>query len=309
MSSPRPQILGLVGCGLWGRTILRDLKGLGHTVWIVEPSPEARAVAKLADGAVARLDDLPAVNGLIVATPASTHFAVVQAVLPRGVPILCEKPLTTDVGEARALVAQAGPKLFTGHIWCYHPGIEALAHLARSGELGPVQGLRSTRTNWASPRRDVDSVWNLAPHDVAIAQFILGEIPPPRFAQAELSAGRCVGLIGILGSHPSVVFEVSNRFREKRREVRLHCRNGVAVLADADAGAIEITRPGTDLQPDLEIRAVSRESALTRELAAFCTHLAGGPAPPTTGAQGLAVVEAIVTLRHLAGLDPDKAPP
>jgi predicted dehydrogenase len=303
MSRPSAQTLGLVGCGTWGRNILRDLKALGHVVWIAEPSSEGRAVATgLADGAVDRLEDLPRVDGLIVATPASTHAALVSAALARGVPILCEKPLTTNVAEARALVAQAGGKLFTGHIWCYHPGVEALAGIARSGELGPVHGLRSTRTNWASPRRDVDSVWNLAPHDVALAQFILGEIPAPRFAQAELIDGRCVGMMGILGATPWAVFEVSNRFREKRRDVRLHCRDGVAVLPDADAGRIEITRSDAGREPVTEIREVSRESALTRELAAFCAHLAGGPPPRTTGAQGLAVVETLALLRGLAGL-------
>jgi predicted dehydrogenase len=306
MSPSSPQTLGLIGCGIWGRNILRDLKGLGHAVWVAEPSAEGRAAASgLADGVVGRHEEFPDVNGLIVATPASTHATVVAAAFKRGVPILCEKPLTTDVAEARALVALCRGNLFTGHIWCYHPGVEMLAEIARSGELGPVHLLRSTRTNWTSPRRDVDSVWNLAPHDVALAQFILGEIPPPRFAHAELLDGRCVGMLGILGTAPSAVFEVSNRFREKRREIRLHCRDGVAVLSDADAGCIEISRNGTSSQPVVDVRAVSRESALTRELSAFCAYLAGGPAPRTTGAQGLAVVEALVALRRLAGLSTD----
>lgn len=307
MSLSLRKTLGLVGCGIWGQNILRDLKGLGHEVWVAEPSNEGRAAAGRADGIVSCLEDLPRVDGLIVATPASTHATVVSAAVARGVPILCEKPLTTSVAEARRLVALAGAKLFTGHVWCYHPGVEALAEISRSGELGPVQGLRSTRTNWASPRRDVDSVWNLAPHDVALAQFILGEIPPPRFAHAELIDDRCVGMIAVMGTRPWAVFEVSNRFREKRREVRLHCRDGVAVLPDADSGSIEITRNGAGLKPAVEVRPVSRESALTRELAAFCAHLGGGPAPRATGAHGLAVVETLATLRRLAGLDTDEA--
>src|SRR5688572_19179180 len=102
------QTLGLVGCGIWGRNILRDLKTLGHRVWVAEPSPEGRAAALgLADGVVGSLEEFPKVHGLIVATPASTHAAIVSAGLARGVPILCEKPLTTDVNDARALVARA----------------------------------------------------------------------------------------------------------------------------------------------------------------------------------------------------------
>jgi len=303
MSLPKRNTIGLIGCGIWGRNILRDLKALGHCVWVAESDFTAHAaIVSVADGVAGNHRDLPNVDGLIVATPASTHFTVVSEMLERQVPILCEKPLTTDAASARQLVALAGDRLFAGHIWCYHPGIEALASIARIGELGPVQGLRTTRTNWASPRMDVDSVWNLAPHDIALAQFILGTIPPPRFAQAEVLDGRCLGMVGILGSHPWVVFEVSNRFREKRREVRLHCRDGVAVLPDADSAHLEISRPGTGRSPELELREISVESALVRELRAFCDHLAGGPPPRTSGSQGLAVVETLETLRQLAGL-------
>ena len=113
--------------------------------------------------------------------------------------MLCEKPLTANLAEARDLAARSDGRLFVGHIWLHHPGIEALAALARSGELGPVHGVRSFRTNWTSPRTDVDSSWNLAPHDVAIARFLLGHLPAPRFALAERLHDRCVGLLGVLG--------------------------------------------------------------------------------------------------------------
>lgn len=297
--------IGLVGCGLWGQNILRDLKALGQRVWVAEPDSAARErAATTAEGVASRADEIENVDGWIVATPASTHEAVVSALLPGGRPVLCEKPLTTDAAAARRLVAAAAGRLFVGHIWCYHPGIEALAAIARAGELGPVLGLRSTRTNWSSPRRDVDSVWNLAPHDVALAQFILGKIPTPRFAVAELHDGRCRGMLAILGAAPWAVFEVSNRYREKRREVRLHCRDGVAVLPDADSPHLEISRAGAGVEPMLELRPLSRESALRRELAAFCGYLDGGAPPKTTAADGLAAVETIEALRVLAGLPP-----
>ena len=308
--------LALVGCGLWGCNILRDLRSLGHTVIVIEPAPAAAELARVggATSVITSIDQLPSVEGIIVATPASTHASVVTALAGRGVPILCEKPLADSVTDARAMLERAGSRLFVGHIWCYHPGVEALAAIARSGELGPVHGLRTTRTNWTSPRTDVDSSWNLAPHDLALAQFILGCIPAPRFALAEKIDGRCVGLIGILGQpektsadEPWAVFEVSNRHREKRREVRLHCRDGVAVLPDADAGRIEITRTDASGKACTEIRPVSTESALRRELAVFCAHLSGGPAPITDARQGLAVVECLVALRRLAGLDSQPA--
>lgn len=302
--------LALIGHGLWGRNILRDLLALGHSVSVVEPNSTAAEDARNngARHVFLNLDELPPTDGTIVATPAVTHAPIVAALLARGQRVLCEKPLAADLTEARELAAISDGRLFVGHIWLHHPGIEALAAIARSGELGPVHGVRSFRTNWTSPRTDVDSSWNLAPHDVAIAQFLLGTLPPPRFALAERLSGRCVGLLGILGNpdgdSPWAVLEVSNRYREKRREVRLHCRDGVAVLPDADSDHIAITRSLHDGTATTELRAVSTESALRRELAAFCSYLDGGPPPPADAKAGLDVVGCISTLRQLAGLDP-----
>ncbi len=179
---------------------------------------------------------------MIVATPAVTHARVVAALLPRAVPILVEKPFTTNTAEAERLARQSAGRLFVGHTWRYHPGVQLLGEIARSGEIGPIVGLRSTRTNWTSPRTDVDSIWNLAPHDLTLAIEILGAIPAPRAAVAEVHEGRAVGMTALLGDEPWLVFDVSNRYRDKRREVRVHGRGGVAVMTDPDSGRIEITR-------------------------------------------------------------------
>jgi len=302
--------IGLLGCGIWGEKILRDLRSLSVPVHVIDPheSAQERAMALGAATVCASLEGLPEVSGIVIASPAVTHAEMIEGVLPRAIPILCEKPLTTDVRSARRVVAAAGSRLYVGHIWCYHPGIEALREVARSGELGPVHGVRTTRTNWTSPRTDVDSTWNLAPHDVAIALFLLDRLPEPRFAMVERDAGgRSVGMVGIMGGaaplDPWAVFEVSNRFREKRREVRLHCRDGVAVLPDGESPAIELTRSGEEGGAELESRAVPSESALLRELRAFLAHLAGGPPPRSDGAEGLLVVETVARLRELAGVE------
>ena len=296
--------IALVGHGKWGRNILRDLAAMSYPVWVVDPDPAARsAAATTAVNCVATLEELPPnIAGYIVATPAVTHEAVVLAALAKGTPVLCEKPLSTDGASARRLVEAGGNRLFVGHIWCYHPGVEALASIAQSGELGPVTLLRTWRANWTSPRQDVDTAWNLAPHDVALAHFILGRPPEPVAAYAELQNNRCVGLLGVLGKNPSAIFEVSNRYTDKRREIRLHCRDGVALLPDAESDAIEIIRSAPDRQAVVEKRPISRESALQRELAVFCAHLAGGPPPRTSASEGLAVVETLVALRRLAGI-------
>ncbi len=297
------RVVGLVGCGLWGALVHRDLASLGAGVVVADTDDAARAAAA-AQGAttVGDIAELPDVDAIVVATPAMTHAAIVAALLPRDVPMLVEKPFTTSVADAERLVARGGDRLFVGHVWRYHPGVELLAAIARSGEIGPIAGLRSTRTNWTSPRTDVDSVWNLAPHDLTLAIEILGGIPAPRAALAEVHDGRAVGLVALLGDAPWLAFDVSNRYRDKRREVRLHGRDGVAVMRDPDAGQIEITRGDASTRdvPVTEVREFSRESALRRQLAAFLGFLDGSPRPKSTAAEGLEVVRALVRLRELA---------
>lgn len=298
-------VVGLVGCGRWGALVLRDLISLGSAVIVADLDEGARAAAAaLGAKTVTDIDDLPDVDALVVATPAVTHASVVDALLVRRVPMLVEKPFTTSVADAERLLASGGDRLFVGHVWRYHPGIEQLGEIARSGEIGPIAGLRAMRANWTSPRTDVDSIWNLAPHDLTLALEILGHIPSPRAALAETHDGHAVGMIALLGGTPWLAFEVSNRYRDKRREVRLHGRDGVAVMRDTDAGQIEITRGNTAMHavPAIEMREFSRESALKRQLAGFLGVLSGGPPPKSTAGEGLEVVRVIVRLRELAGL-------
>jgi predicted dehydrogenase len=281
--------IGLIGCGRWGSNIRRDLVDLGAEVRVVDPAVGQDALPDVAS--------LPAVDGVVVATPAATHAEVIDAVLDRSVPIFCEKPFTTDVGDARRLVEQAGDRIHLMHVWRYHPGVEVLGDLARSGALGTVHGVRSTRVNGPSPRRDTDSIWTLVPHDLTVAIEILGSIPAPRAAQAEQVDGRAESLWGLCGLNPWLVVEASTRFADKRREVRVHGSEAVAVLTGDGASAVRIERSA-----EVEERSFTPELPLRRELAAFLGHLQGGPPPKSDAAEGLAVVEAVADLRALAGL-------
>lgn len=130
--------VGLIGCGRWGRHILNDLLSLGCEVTVVSVSDVGRRSADEggAARAVGRIADLPNVAGLIVATPASTHAAVIESLLERGVPIFTEKPMVADRESAFRLARQAPHHLFVMDKWRYHPGVEMLRDIARTEELG-----------------------------------------------------------------------------------------------------------------------------------------------------------------------------
>lgn len=301
--------LALIGCGIWGEKILQSLLDLEQEIVVVEPSPDRRVeiTERFQVECLEHIEGLPKVDGIIVSTPASTHVEVVQQLLPLQLPVFIEKPLTTDLAGAHALASASGAQLSVMHVWHYHPGVCELRRIARDRILGPVTQLRTTRKNWTSPRTDVDSVWTLVPHDLSIAQSILGHIPKPRFACVERLNNRATGMLAVLGDDRlQVVIDTSNRYRDKRREIRLHGQSGVAVLeADGDDRIfIDREKPGsTGVSTNGEYIRFSPEAALTTELLAFVRFLEGGPPPPTTVQQGVEVVEAIVALRRLAGLE------
>jgi predicted dehydrogenase len=300
--------IGLVGCGSWGRFILRDLVTLRCEVAVVARSDRSRATAHEGGAAsvVRSIGELPDADGIVVATPTTTHAAVVEEALELGLPVFVEKPLTDDPAAADRLAAAAPDRLFVMDKWRYHPGVELLGAIAREHELGRVIGLRTTRIGWGNPH-EVDAIWILAPHDLAIGLEILGTVPEPRAAVADAAGGSVTGLVGVLGDAPWLALEVSARAIDRRREITLVCEEGVAVLQDGYSDRVQIMR-GADPKaeaiatPEPEQRPISTELPLLRELRAFVEHLGGGPPPRSNAAEGAKMVRVISQLRSLAGL-------
>lgn len=295
-------VVGLVGCGNWGRNILRDLVSLGCKVPVVARSPEsiARAEEGGAAAIVADIGSLPALDGIVVATPTTTHAAVLDEVLERAVPVFCEKPLTDDLQAAQRLAGRAPDEMFVMDKWRYHPGVQELASIAREQRLGPVSGLRTVRVGWGTPHDDADPVWVLAPHDVAIGYEIFRTFARPESAVAQWRGGGAIHLSGILrGEGWWQTLDVSGRSGERKRSVELYCEDGVAVLGDGWDEHVSVFRDGPDgiLVERIETRG---ELPLLAELRAFVEHLRGGPPPRSSAAEGAAVVAVIAELRALA---------
>ena len=297
--------IGLVGCGRWGRNILRDLCGLGCQVFVADPSAEARSAA-LGGGAqqaVEGADSLPAVDGVVVATPTVDHAGAILAVLERRVPVFCEKPLAADAAAARGIAERdVGRLVYLMDKWRYHPGVQALGEIARSGSLGRVQQLRTVRVQWGQPHADVDGVWILAPHDLSIVRQILGFLPEPVHAVGDFTGDQMDGLLALLGRDPAAVIEVSSRCPKRQRSIILSCSQGVALLADPLADHLEVWRgeAAEALAAEPERWPIGTRMPLLLELEHFCGFLRGGPAPLTDSAEAAEQVAVLERLRGMA---------
>jgi predicted dehydrogenase len=123
---------------------------------------------------------LPHIDAAVVATPPTTHVHLAAQALAAGKHVLVEKPLATSTADAEALVRAAdaaGRVLMVGHTFEHNPAVWALREMVQSGELGDVYFLDSERLNLGLYQTDVNVVLDLAPHDISIANFVLGAEP------------------------------------------------------------------------------------------------------------------------------------
>lgn len=185
--------IALAGFGYWGVNLARNIAGAPTTdlVLVVEPDlGRHELIGRMFPGVqvtstLAAALEHPAVEGVVLATPAGLHGTMALEVIESGRHVLVEKPLALDVATAASVVAaadRAGLVLMVGHTFLYSPPVRVLGDLIRSGALGRIQYIACQRLSLGRIRNDCNALWNLAPHDVSILLTLLGESP------AEVSA-------------------------------------------------------------------------------------------------------------------------
>ncbi|HXG67263.1 MAG TPA: Gfo/Idh/MocA family oxidoreductase [Blastocatellia bacterium] len=180
-----PSIL-VAGAGYWGINHVRNFHLLGalHTVCDMNGASLSDIAEKFPGVHVERnyrkaLAD-PAIRGVVVATPAETHYPLALAALEAGKDVLVEKPLTLAVDQAEDLIMRAcqrGAILMVGHLLEYHPAVLRLRDLIASGALGELRYIYSNRLNLGKVRREENILWSFAPHDIALILRLVGAWP------------------------------------------------------------------------------------------------------------------------------------
>ncbi|HUG12123.1 MAG TPA: Gfo/Idh/MocA family oxidoreductase [Opitutaceae bacterium] len=313
--------VAVVGCGYWGRNLVRNFHELGALAAVVDATPEGRALAgQLAPGVDATSDfdaviNRADINAVVLATPAATHFALGQKILAAGKDLFVEKPMALTLDDARRLVeaaARGSRILQVGHVLEYHPAITVLKTWISSGRLGRIRLLHSRRLNFGRVRTEEDALWNVAPHDFALMLRITGCLPDEVscFASYALGTPRADFAIAMLRFAGGVDAHVFAGWLHPTKEQRL------VVVGDRGMAVFDDTAPlekklvfhdqrvelGAGL-PELHKGAIQAEpfpadEPLRLECAAFLESVATRAPPLTDGASGLRVMAVLETCRR-----------
>lgn len=177
--------VGVIGCGHWGPNHIRVFSQLADSrcLMVADLDVARLKAVKVLFPAVETTQDYktilqhPDIQAICIAAPTKLHFLIAKEALQAGKHVLCEKPLTMSADEClelKKLADAAGRVLMVGHVFLFNAGIRWVKEYIMSGELGRIYYAHSERTNLGPFRYDVNALWDLAPHDIAIFDYLLG---------------------------------------------------------------------------------------------------------------------------------------
>jgi predicted dehydrogenase len=180
--------VGVLGYGYWGPNIVRNFSGLDHCdlVAVCDRSEKALARARKIYPGVQLTTDFtdvlrsPDIDAVAIVTPVWTHFELAKAALENGKHVFVEKPFTSNSAQACQLIELAARKnlhIMVDHTFLFSGAVRKMRELVDNGTLGPLYYFDSTRVNLGLFQHDVSVVWDLAPHDLSIMDYILGQRP------------------------------------------------------------------------------------------------------------------------------------
>ncbi|UCD54106.1 MAG: Gfo/Idh/MocA family oxidoreductase [Dehalococcoidia bacterium] len=179
--------IAVVGCGYWGKNLVRNFAELGalHTICDAEPKVLEQLASRYpqvnAETEYRRVLSNDEIKGVVIASPAALHYSMAKEALLEGKDTFVEKPLALKVEEGRELVALAQKKgriLMVGHLLEYHPAVEKLKEIIDRGELGKIQYIYSNRLNLGRFHTEENILWSFAPHDISVILLLLGGETP-----------------------------------------------------------------------------------------------------------------------------------
>lgn len=317
--------IGLVGLGYWGPNLLRNFLAIPDLdIIICDKNPlildkflkKHKGLSGTLD-----VDELlcdPTIQGIVLATPVDSHFVLGKKVLEQGKHLFVEKPLTANLKEAQILFDLAETKkvaLLTGHIFLFSPTIQYAKKMLENNELGELLYMHSIRTNLGPIRKDIDVLWDLAPHDVSIFNYWMGSYPEKvsahghsllahkkndliycTFQYGNNVSAHChcswvtpkkIRQIMLVGSKKLLIIDDMNL----QEPLRIH-NKGIGSEALWDMDYVQYLSSQGD--GDVFIPKIQLNEPLAQECLSFIERIKGGPKSLVEGHCGLDVVKCLV---------------
>jgi predicted dehydrogenase len=328
--------VAVVGAGAWGINHVRAMSRArdAELVLVCDSSeaartraagiaPEARLGQDLGDALSA-----PDVEAVVLATPAKDHAEQARMVLNANKHVLVEKPLALDAADAHAVVSAAETHkriLMVGHLMLFHPAVEKLKAIIDAGELGRIYYIYSLRVNLGRVRQDENALWSLAPHDVSMIEYLLGDEPDSVSARGgTYLQSRVEDVVFVnLRFRSGVSAQIQVSWLDPRKERRLTIVGAQKMIEFDDVHPVEKIRvydKGVDRPPafteyeqflsirngDIHIPQVLMVEPLERETRHFLECIAHGKRPLTDGHSAMRVVRVLEAAQK--SLESDGAP-
>jgi predicted dehydrogenase len=325
--------IAVIGAGHWGPNLVRNFHddARSEVLWVIDRDSRrldevrARFASVVTSTDVADALGDARVDGVVIATPSSTHYDIVKAALAAGKHVLVEKPIATSTRHAEELcaLAAAGKRvLMVGHVFLYNAAVREVKRYLDAGDLGHVYYVSLVRTNLGPIRVDVNAAWDLASHDIAIVNYWFGSEPiaATAYGGAWLNSGiedavfatlrYPDGMLAHLHAswlHPRKARDVT--VVGDRRMLTFDDLNHTEPLRLYDKQVTERPAQPEFLDTFASFRASVRDGDITiprvtpgEPLRAECDHflecIASGREPLTGGGQGLAVVRVLEAMQR-----------
>ena len=303
--------LAVVGCGHWGKNLVRMFSELGALHRICDTDEVAlRTCARPGVRQSGRFEDVlddDEVRAVAIATPAALHASMAREAIAAGKDVFVEKPLALRYREGRDVAHAAAASsvvLMVGHLLEYHPAVVRLQEIVRDGELGSVRYLFSNRLNLGIVRQEENILWSFAPHDISVISTLAGAEP----AEVSTSGGSylqdgiadvTVTNLAFPGGVRAHIF-VSWLHPYKEQKLVVIGDRKMAVF-DGVAGRLTIHDKGIDWKDGLPVRRETAETTVecdeSEPLLLECRHfldcVSTRATPKTGSANALAVLEVL----------------
>jgi len=314
MKQPEEIVVAVIGCGYWGKNLVRNFHALGALGAISDPDPDVQArMQKEFNIAACDVDEILAnhnIDAVVIAVPAEHHHDIAIRALRVGKHVFIEKPIAltlTDAQEICDTATQVNKTLMIGHLLQYHPVFLKLKEMVRGGKIGKLRYLYSRRLNIGKLRVHENVLWSFAPHDISMILTLVGHEPVSihgfsgNFLQDSVSDFASVQMAFPHGIKAHIEVSWLNPFKEQRLVVvgdkgmiefndqadwgdklkfynhQAEVVNGLPVVTPAKAETIEV-EPGEPLR---------------NECRHFLKFIATGETPYTDGREAIAVLRVL----------------